>query len=81
MPRNLRQQSSAPAADSPARFANDKKLAAYLDISLMTLHRIRQDPTQGFPLATRVMNTKRTSLNEVDEWMRSRRQRAGGEAA
>jgi predicted DNA-binding transcriptional regulator AlpA len=76
VPRNLE---GANTADSPARWASDTKLAAYLDIGRTTLHRYQHDQSLGFPQAVRITGNKRTSLDEVDAWMRSRR--AGSEAA
>jgi hypothetical protein len=77
VPRISDDASPIAAAENPARWANDKNTAVHLGVSIMTLHRLRQDPALGFPVATRVMGTKRTSLDEVDAWMRSHRQSSG----
>jgi hypothetical protein len=77
MPRSTEGVLPTTNAENPARWVNDKNTAAHMGISIMTLHRLRQDPSLGFPQAARVMGTKRTSLDEVDAWMRSHRQSSG----
>lgn len=56
------------------RYGNKKETAVYCGFSLMTLHRLMTDPDQKFPKPSKVLSKDMLSFDEIDAWMRSKRE-------
>ena len=54
------------------RIARNAELARYLHISEMTLWRWQHDALLAFPLGFEVNGKRRTDLDDVDRWTRTR---------
>lgn len=54
------------------RFARNKALAEYLDVSAMSVWRWQRDAKLNFPQPTIINGIAYTDLDAVDAWMRAR---------
>ena len=54
------------------RWARNRKTAAHLGITEMTLWRWKRDPKLNFPPASEVNGIEHNDLNEVDAWLKAR---------
>lgn len=61
-----------PLPRSP-RLTRNAGLARYLNVSPMTIWRWQRDAELGFPPAAPINNIDFTDLNQVDDWLLTRR--------
>jgi predicted DNA-binding transcriptional regulator AlpA len=55
------------------RHGNKTAASIYAGFSLMTLHRLMNDPDQDFPRPSKVLSKESLSFDEIDEWFRKRK--------
>jgi hypothetical protein len=59
--------------DGPGRrWARNKRLAEYLDVTEMTVWRWKRDPRLKFPLSSIINSIEYNDLDQIDEWLKAR---------
>jgi hypothetical protein len=59
--------------DGPGRrWARNKRLAEYLDVTEMTVWRWKRGPRLKFPLSSVINNIEYNDLDQIDEWLKAR---------
>jgi predicted DNA-binding transcriptional regulator AlpA len=59
-------------SQSSPRWVRNKQLAAYLNVTTMTVWRWQRDPSLNFPRPSVINGNPFTDLHKVDAWMKRR---------